>query len=273
VLFVTIESIVARLVTPADSRVRTAWSLSQLAIGVTALVGCHVFNFLVLAAEDADFGLLDLLMKPLKLWARAIQNLPTRLWVTNAAASGLAAAVLSVLVIGGIPYDRLWDWGFKQPPKQDLMGAVMDRVRKLDNGKESGDLEKAVSDFAGSKGDEPKDKSNAAPPKPRENADCVILGYLLDRDGRIVTLLLGIADRGKLIYAGNVAPKLADHEMKSLVESLKSIETKRPIIQIGSEATWVRPKYTCRISFGERTKGGRLRDIEWNKLLGSIEKR
>jgi hypothetical protein len=268
-----IESVVARLVTPADSWIRTAWSLSQLAIGLSAAFGCHVFNFLVLAAEDADFGLLDLLMKPLKLWARAIQNLPLRLWVANTATTGLAAALLSVLIIGGIPYDRLWDWGVKQPPKQDLMGAIMDRVKKLDNGKESDDLEKSIGDFAGKKGDELNEKPKTAIAKPRENTDCVILGYLLDGEGGASTLLLGTASGGQLVYAGNVTPKLPADEMKTLTESLKSIESKRPIIRIDYDATWVQPKYTCRVTFGQRAKSGRLRDIEWSKLLGSIEKR
>src|SRR6185503_2365898 len=120
-----------------------------------------------------------------KLWGRAIENLPSRLWVANATASGLAAALLSVLVIGGIPYDRLWDWGFKEPPKQDLMGAVMDRVKKLDDGNGSDDLEKSIGDFAGKNGDELADKPKADPPKPQQNADCVIIGYVLDRDGRV----------------------------------------------------------------------------------------
>ncbi|HEX5470749.1 MAG TPA: hypothetical protein VFW73_02630, partial [Lacipirellulaceae bacterium] len=122
VAFVVIESVVARLITPVGSSMRTVWSIGQLAIGLIALVGCHVFNFLVLAADDAEFGILDILLKPVKLWLRAVQQLPTRLWVADAAASGFVAAVLSLVVIGGIPYDRLWDWGFKEPPKQNLMG-------------------------------------------------------------------------------------------------------------------------------------------------------
>ena len=40
---------------------------------------------------------------------------------------------MSLVVIGGIPYERLWDWGFKEPPKQNLMGAVMDRAKQLDS--------------------------------------------------------------------------------------------------------------------------------------------
>jgi hypothetical protein len=39
------------------------------------------------------------------------------------------------------------------------------------------------------------------------------------------------------------------------------------------EANWVQAKYTCRVSFGKRSKDGRLHQIEWDKMLGSIEKR
>jgi hypothetical protein len=202
VALVVIESVVARLVTPAGSSIRTVWSVGQLMIGLIAVAGCHIFNFLVLAADDADFGILDVLLKPVKLWLRAIHQLPMRLWVVDAAACGLVAAVMSLVVIGGIPYDRLWDWGFKEPPKQNLMGAVMNRVKELDNGKESDDLEKSISDFAGDKNVEPTDKPKTEPSKPRENTDCVILAYQLDRDGRVASLLLGTAHRGDLVFAG-----------------------------------------------------------------------
>jgi hypothetical protein len=156
-----IESVVARFATPADGWIRTTWSLSQLGIGLFAAFGCHIFNFLVIVADDAEVGLLDLFLKPLKLWGRAIEHLPARLWVVNTAISGLTAAVLSVLVIGGIPYDRLWDWGLKQPVKQDLMGAVMEQVQKVEGNGD--DLEKSINDFAGKKGDEANDTPNADP--------------------------------------------------------------------------------------------------------------
>ena len=187
-----------------------------------AVVGCHIFNFLVLAADDADIGLLDLLLKPVKLWIRAVQDLPTRLWVTDTAACGVTAVLMSVLVIGGIPYERLWDWGFKEPPKQDLMGAVMNQVKKLDRGKGSEDLEKSVKDFAGDKDFDAMQKTKVEPPKPRTNVDCVIVGYLLDRDGLASTLLLGTANRGQLVLcrqreakAGRQGDEGADEDARS----------------------------------------------------------
>jgi ATP dependent DNA ligase C terminal region len=277
VAFVVVESVVARLVTPAGSSIRTLWSVGQLAIGVLAVVVCHVVNFLVLAADDADIGILDLLLKPVKLWIRAAQKLPTRLWVADGAACGLVAAVMSLAVIGGIPYDRLWDWGIKEPPKQNLMGAVMNRVKQLDSGEQSDDLEKSISDFAGDKdvdpNNKPKEPPKSASAKPREKSDCVILGYQLDHDGRVASLLLGAAHRGQLVFAGYVTPKLSDNESKQLAKMLIAVETQRPFIPIQESAHWVQAKYTCRVSFGKQSKDGRLHAIEWDKMLGSIVRR
>ncbi len=270
-LAVIVESVLARLVTPAGSSLRTAWSLAQLAIGVLAVAGCHVFNFLVVAAADADFGVLDLFLKPFKLWTRAVRNLPARLWVANTAASGLTAFVMSLVVIGGIPYERLWDWGFEAPPKQNLMGAVMDRVKELDSRNGADDLEEAVGDFAGSQNVEPgADLPKPTPEKPRGKVDCVILGYKVDRDGRLATLLLGTAHRGELMYAGSVTPNLPDDELAKLLQRLAAIKRPQAFIAIQADATWVQPNLTCRVSFGERQKGGRLRDLQWDKLLGSV---
>jgi len=192
--------------------------------------------------------------------------------VVNAAVSGFVAAALSLLVIGGIPYDRLWDWGVKQPPKQNLMGAVMDQVQKVEGNGED-DLEKSINDFAGKNGEDSTDQPNADPPKPKQTADCVIIGFQLHRDGSLASLVLGTASSGQLIYAGNVSPKLGDDEMKSLTETLQSIATDRPLLHIEIEATWVKPNYVCRVNFGERANSGRLREIEWNTMLGNIQNR
>jgi hypothetical protein len=268
VLLVIIESVVVRFVTPGGSELRTYWSLSQIMIGLLTVAGCHIFNFLVLAADDADFGVLDLLLKPLKLWLRAFHNLPTRLWMVDAAACGLVAALMSFLVIGGIPYERFWDWGFTPPVKQDLMGAVMKRVQQLDSGKGSDDLEESMKDFAGDAGAE--DKENVPPPKPKQSADCVILGYRLDKEGRLDTLLLGAAHRGKLIYAGNVRPRMEPGQIQSLIAMLEASRAQQPFIRIEAEAIWVEAKFTCRVKYGEKTNHGTLREIEWDALLNRI---
>jgi hypothetical protein len=270
-LVVVLESIVARFATPAGSTLRTAWSLTQLAIGVVTAVGCHFFNFMLMAADDAGIGLLDLFLKPLRLWTRTCQQLPKRLWFFNALVCGLTAAAMSPLVIGGIPYERFWDWGFKEPPKQNLMGAVVDRMKQLESKNGSDNLEDAIGDFAG-KGDVGADElPKAAPPKPKQKADCVVIGYQIDRDGRLTTLLLGTAYRSKLVFAGRVEPKLSDVESAKLVAILRPLVIKEPFISVAAEnVLWVKPQFACRVTYGEQLRSGSLRDIGWDTMLGAM---
>jgi hypothetical protein len=272
VLAIVVESVAARLVTPAGSSLRTTWSLAQLAIGVLAVLGGHAFNFLVQAAEDADVGVLDLVLKPVKLWQRTFRGLPKRIWCTDVAASGLVAVVMSIVVIGGIPYERLWDWGFTPPPKQALMGAVMDRMKQME-GKGADNLEDAVGDFAGrGELDENGKPIQMTPPAPRHNADCVILGYQLDKDGRLSALVLGTAHLGRLVYAGNVAPKFAtDMEASEMLAKLTALKTSQRLLPIEIEATWVKPTITCRVTFDKKQRDGKLTDLKWDTVLGTMK--
>jgi hypothetical protein len=264
-LAVVVESIVARLVTADGSSIRTTWSLSQVMLGVLIALGCHVFNFLVAAAENADFGVLDMILKPVKLWAYAARNLPTRLWVANSGVCGVVGVLAAVLIVGGIPYERFWDWGFKQPPKQNLMGAVMDRAKQLDGADQS--LEEAMGDFAGRAG---VDGEEVKPQKLRRKVDCVIIGYQTDRDGRLDMLVLATVNGKKLMPVGTVRPVMSERERSDLLEVLRAIHRTDPFIAAEADATWVEPKVACRITYGERLKGGMLRDLEWDTLLGAM---
>jgi hypothetical protein len=268
VLAIVIESVVARFAIGAGSSLRTVWSLTQLAIGVILAIACHVANFLIQVSDDPDVGLFDILLKPLKLWLRTASRLPARLWLVDAAVGGLVAAFMSIVVIGGIPYERLWDWGFTPPAKQELMGAVMDRVKQMDN-HGSDNLEDAMGDFAGKGG--VNDDAYVAPAKPRKTADCVIVGYTVDSDGRLSTLVLGTAHLGKLVYAGNVTPKFdSATESSEMQRKLSALRTQQRTLPIQTEAIWVKPIVTCRVTFGERRTTGRLNDIEWETLLGTM---
>lgn len=269
---VVFESVVARLVTPEGSYVRMVWSLTQLGVGTLVFIGFHVFNFLTLAAHDADMGVLDLVLKPIKTWLRTFSGLPARLWIVNSAACSLTAAVMALVVIGGIPYYVLWDWGFKQPPKQDLMGAVMSQIQKVEDKGGADSVEDAVKDFAGSQdAQSPTPKPPPAAPKLRERADCVILGYRKGGgENQISMLLLATARGGKLVYGGYVTPELDEEEMARLAAELDEIKTSRPFLPLQTTAIWVEPKYTCRVTFGKRTKTGRLTNVKWDQLLGTL---
>jgi hypothetical protein len=242
-----------------------------LVVGLVAFASCHLVTFLFAIADDADTGVLDIVLRPLKLWFKRFAKLPSQLWLTDTAAAGLTAAVMSVVVIGGLPYERLWDWGFKKPPKQNLMGAVMSQIQKVE-GKGNDNLEDAVKDFAGTQNLEEAGKPIASPPpKPRLHSDCVILGYRLDASGRLQSLVLGTAYKKKLVYAGSVSPKMSPEESTGLMQMLSDTSTKQPYLPLQISATWVVPKYSCRVSYNKQEKQtGRLLDPQWEEFLGKL---
>jgi hypothetical protein len=270
---VVVESIVVRIVTPNGSAMRTNWSLTQLVVGVMAFASLHVLNFLFAIADDADTGALDLILRPLRLWFKAFKNMPTRLWVTTLAAAGLTAATMSVVVIGGLPYERLWDWGFKQPPKQNLLGAVASQLQKVE-GDGADNLEDAVADFASKQNLEENDKPTTPPALAiaRKNVDCVILGYRDDGQGKLMSLILGAAHKGKLVYATTVTPKLDDNESRELLESLAQIRSDRPYLATQMSANWVKPMYACRVSCEKQDpQTGRLIGAIWQEQIGKVQ--
>jgi hypothetical protein len=186
--------------------------------------------------------------------------------------NGLAAALMSLTVIGGIPYERFWDWGFKEPPKQNLMGAIMAQAAKADGGGAK-DLEGAIGDFAGQAGVDANAKKTGGEPKPaekqRQKTDCVILGYHADKSGNVQSVVLGTALEGRLVYAGSVTPKLEGKDLADFTKALAAARTDRPFLNMESDATWVRPKFSCRISYVQQDEAGRLSDAEWVALLGA----
>jgi len=270
VSLVVAESIVVRLVTPDDSWIRTTWSFAQLLAGALTFFVCHIFSFLVQAADDADMTMQELIIRPLKVWKGIFRELPTRLWLVNTAAAGITAAVMSVAVIGGLNYERLLDWGFEQPKQQNLVGAMVSQMQKAAKEKR-GNLEDSARDFAGSQDLDktPEKQAPAPPPKPRLETDCVILGYRASKDGHIHTLLLGTARGKQLVFAGAIQPP-DDQEFAELASQLVAAKTPYPFLQLQTEATWVKPKFTCSVSYTSQSKDGRLLGVRWEKYGGTV---
>jgi ATP dependent DNA ligase-like protein len=280
-------SVAVRLATPTGSDIRTYWSLGQLGLGLLAFIGCHGFNFLVAASEDADLSLMDMFTKPLNLWIRAAGNLPHHLWVVNTAASGFTASVMSVAVIGGIPYDALWHTD--KPKKQNILAAAVQQATQLhgsgddsslaetvgDVGEEEGNGSKSLDDAVGKVGGGggaagKATNSEMPPPEPRPTINCVILGFRLDEQGKISVLILAAAYKGKLTYAGFVEPPENNEDTAKLAEQLPQTKTDQPYLPLYTKAIWVKPRFSCEISFQKRDHDGRLIDAKWEKLVGAL---
>lgn len=272
-LLIILESVAVRLMTPAESSLRTTWSLTQLFSGTACFVVCHVCVFVILLNEDASTNLLDVILRPIRIWSYIFSDLPQRQWMVHLGFSGLLAALMSLLVIGAIPYERLLDWGTTPPPKQNLMGAIMDQAQKA-KGDDNKSLEEAVQDLGGSADLEDSDNKEKKPsnePKPRGFEDCLILGYKANHEGLVYSLILGAERFNKLQYVGRVTVQLPLKELREISNQLAETETSRPFVPMQLEATWVKPKFFCRVSYARKGKKGGLYEVELEEWLGAYD--
>jgi hypothetical protein len=223
--------------------------------------------------EVTDAGLLDIVLKPVKPWILRVHELPSYQWICHIGMSSLVAVLMSLLVIGGIPYEKLLDWGTKKPVKSDLMGAIVDQAKNAEG--EEKPLEEAVQDFAGKQDlsdKEKKPKRKAAPPKGRQDEDCLIIGYRANSEGLVYQLLLAGENFGKLQYVGEVTPQLSVKELRDLGEQLAAHRAYEPFVkmQLDDSIIYLKPKFACRVSYAKKGKKGGLLDIKFESLLGEI---
>ena len=265
---VIVESVAVRLAT-AGTALQTTWSLSQLLIGLVAFFVSHTYCFVQILKNEADIKLLDYLLRPIKTWSIIFRGMPERGWVCYAGLSGLTAVVMSMLVIGGIPYERLLDWNIKEKAKFNLMGAIIDQAQDMAEENDKS-LEEAVGDLAGKA--ELDDKKKPAE-KVREREDCIIIGYMANSTGKIQTLFLAAERYSKLSYAGSVPARgLPDQDLEELLTKLSDSKTYRPFVRISIDgATWVKPKYLCRVSYRRKGKQGGLFGAKLEDLLGQVK--
>ncbi|TWT48741.1 ATP dependent DNA ligase [Botrimarina hoheduenensis] len=267
---VLVASVVARLVLDAAAPAwRTTYSVAQLGLGYCLAVIGHLTAFLLCSSEDADMGVKDLIVKPLRAWKKVLSGLPYRISVVHLTGCGLAAVLGAMLIIGGIPYERLLDWGFKERPKQNLVGAIADQASKMRGEEKS--MEEAVNDFASQGAGDVLDTDQAADEKPRTQFDCLIIGYRLTKSGRIDSVLLASESNGRLRYVGDVRPKLETDQIDEILARFKGAETTRPFVRTSASAQWLKPRFMCRASFTDWPESRRPKDLRWEELLEEIK--
>jgi len=93
----------------------------------------------------------------------------------------------------------------------------------------------------------------------------VVVGYTEPMGERvgIGALLVGVYERGKLLYAGKVGTGFDTRTLKELEKKLKALEVNVPSVAGDSlpksKVHWVRPKLVAQIAFTEWTSAGKLR--------------
>ncbi len=262
--------IASRILTQHNPTLHMYCGVGGLLLGIAIFAIAHLVTFVICSFDDASFGVFDLIIKPLKTWKKIFSQLPTRLWLANSGNLGLSVALSSALIVGGIPYEKLLDWGFKKRAKPNLLAMVAEQASKA-KGKGSDSLEDAVDDLAG-KADGLETEAPAKPkPVVRKKLECLIIGYQTDRDGILKSVLLATDIKGKLKYAGRVKPILTPVEAIELVEKLQKNSSTRPFVKTPDVGKWVRPRFTCRITYGRWPEGGRPKDLEWDELMAEMK--
>ncbi|HEV8415318.1 MAG TPA: DNA ligase D [Bryobacteraceae bacterium] len=89
-------------------------------------------------------------------------------------------------------------------------------------------------------------------------------------------LVLGIHDKGKLKWAGNVGTGFDRKTMKTIYEKLVPLATTKSPLEPDKnlpkkDVTWVRPELVCEVEFANWTEDGRLRAPVWKGFRPDID--
>lgn len=265
-------AIVARVVTIPSPSIQTYFGVGGLISGLAIAAITHLVGFILCSFENAEFGVFDVITKPVKTWKKLLSHLPDRLWLANSMNVGVTTTLASALIVGGIPYDNLLDWGIKARAKKSLVASIADQAAKA-HGNGSDNLEDAMSDFAGEGAGDLEGASVPKPPvaKPRKPLECLIIGYQASKDGTLRNLLLAAESYGKLKYVGKVKPRLDAVELEALKKRLGENHSTRPFVKCPESGVWVRPRYPCKATHTEWERGKRPEDLQWEELLEEIK--
>jgi ribosomal protein L40E len=264
--------VTARIATLDNPSLQTWCGVIGLVGGLIIALTAHIVAFVLCSFDDANFGVADIIVKPLKTWRQIARGLPEKIVLANSANFGVSLALTAALVVGGIPYERLLDWGFTARPKQSLVGAITSAAAE-DKAKGADSLEGAVNDFAGEADADGLGAAGASmeDAKPREKLECLVIGYHAGKSGGIQGLLLATDVAGKLTFVGQVQPELEASEAIDLLKKFEQNHSSRPLVKTSLTATWLRPRFTCRVTYSDWPNGQRPKELQWDQMLDEVQ--
>lgn len=269
---IVLLSIFARLAVPSGFA-RTLWSVSQLLIGVTAFLTCHLLAYLISIADDASMNVLDVVLRPLRVWKDIVRELPRNFRLAAGGSCGVSAAIGSILIIGSLPYDSLLDWGVKAPPKKNLLSAVLAHAKEAEGDAES--LEEAVEEFAGTADELIAEDSAEEVVEKNVRVDCVVIGYTVEKNNPnvITSLIIAREFQGTLKFVGRLFEGLTDEVRYELLDDLEEVSRPRAFISVPPQviARWVEPKFVCRVKCVRETPRGNLVEMEFDEIVGTLK--
>ncbi|MEX2185154.1 MAG: hypothetical protein WD875_00100 [Pirellulales bacterium] len=254
--------VAARLATDPEGIARLVCTLLLLFIASVSIVTAHAWSYFYAVPESDRLGIGDFLLRPFYVWSPTMRDIELPgVWRRPALmAFGIVAEVVGLAVVGGIPWDRVWELGPAEPPKRRLVEAVANIGQEDD-----------PSDADGSAG-----SAKAAQPR----ADCVIIGYIPGVASRIFgdsadepdfsSLVLASDVRGKLRYVGTVSGGIPEEDRIAIRKRLKELRRSSPIIPCGAAGIWLEPALACRVAYARISEDNRLEELAYDKLLAEL---
>ena len=106
--------------------------------------------------------------------------------------------------------------------------------------------------------------------KTRTSAFCVVIGYLLDDDKGLKSILVATDQDGALTYVGRVGGGWNEAKRADVFERVRTIGRKKSVVPCGERAHWIEPVLYCRVSFLDRSKNGMLRSPLFQDLVEDV---
>jgi hypothetical protein len=236
-------SIGARLLVPAGPG-RAIWTYAQFGIGIVAFVWAHVASYMSAIMVNDTLNFLDIILKPFAIWSVTFNELPKSLKRIALGTWGLSAALFAALVVAGVRYDEIIDWG-KVPPKKKAKKIVA----PLNVPGDDKSMEEAIEDFADKAGVEMSAEELARQKANRKKmATCLIVGFTPHRENDFDKLILAVDEGGgHWRFAGVMKEGFTPEARSELNRRMRQYLRATPVVPVDQKAFWLQPKLMCTI--------------------------
>jgi hypothetical protein len=256
-------SLAARFLVPAGPP-RAIWTYAQFIIGVIALIAAHIACYMFAIMVNDTLSFVDIILKPVVIWKATLDELPKTTKRVALGTWGLTAAIFAALVVGGVRYDEIIDWG-KVPPKKKLKPTV---TVPIDAPPDDKSMEESLEEFkeqagVGGMTDEELAKLRG---NRQKMVKCLIIGFTPNRESDFDSLVLAVEEGGKWRYAG-VMREGVPVEVRSLLnQRMRTIRQTAPAVPCDVKAIWLVPKLMCTVWYEDWNADQRLKRPFFDKM-------
>ena len=111
--------------------------------------------------------------------------------------------------------------------------------------------------------------------KDRRHQAVVVIGWRIDGDGGLRSLLVAVPDGEDLRYVGRVGSGIPARQVGEIQRTLERIERKTPATEVPSEdakdARWVTPRLVGEVAYAELTRTKKLRQASWRGFRPDLD--